>query len=90
MRATGDTTNTQYTANSDGKDYPVKGSPTVEKVSLKMKDARTVDRWDKKGGQVVQQFTRKVSADGKTMMVTQRATDAAGKSFENTMLFERQ
>jgi hypothetical protein len=90
VSASGDKTEAEYTANYDGKDYRVKGSAAVDSIALKMRDARTVDRWDKKDGKVVQYFTRRVSADGKTMMVTHKATAPDGKPFENVMLFEKE
>jgi len=88
--ASGAASDADFTANYDGKDYKVKGSAAVDTIALKMKDPRTVDRWDKKDGKVVQYFTRRVSADGKTMMVTHRGTAPDGKAFDNTLLFEKQ
>ena len=88
--ATGDKLKSSYTAQYDGKDYPVTGSATIETVALKMPDKNTVERVDKKGGKVVQTFVRKLSADGKTMTVTQKGTTPKGEPVENTMVFERQ
>ena len=90
VAANGEASDAEYTANYDGKDYKVKGSAAVDTIAIKMKDARTVDRWDKKDGKVVQYFTRRVSADGKTMMVTHKGTAPDGKAFDNTLLFEKQ
>lgn len=79
-----------YTASYDGKDYPLTGSQAIDTVALKMTDKNTVERVDKKGGKVVQTFVRKLSPDGKTMTVTQKAKNARGEAVENTMVFERQ
>jgi hypothetical protein len=88
--ATGDKTTGTYTAQYDGKDYPVTGSPVADTVALKMTNAKTVERVDKKGGKVVQTFVRTISADGKTMKVTQKGTNAKGEAIDNVMLFDRQ
>src|SRR5262249_31472327 len=78
VNAEGARTATQYTANFDGKDYPLTGSQIANTVSLKRIDARTTERTDKKDGKVVQTLTRVVSADGKTMTVTVKGTNAQG------------
>lgn len=57
-----------YTADYDGKDYPIKGNPNVDTVSLKRVNASTVVRTDKKGGQVVSKSTREVS--GQRLIIT--------------------
>ena len=46
--ATGGTARTEYTANYDGKDYPLKGVPIADVVSLKRIDARSSERADKR------------------------------------------
>lgn len=87
--AKGATAHTEYTGNYDGKDYPLSGVPIADQVSLKRIDARTTQRSDKKAGKVVQTYVRKVSADGKTMTVTQKGTDADGKPVNNTVVFDK-
>ena len=80
----------EYTAQYDGKDYPVSGSPMADTVSLKRLDANTTERTDKKGGKVVQTLTRKLSSDGKTLTVTIKGTDAEGRPINNLAMFEKQ
>jgi hypothetical protein len=80
----------EYTAQFDGKDYPITGSPMADTVSLKRLDANTIERTDKKGGKVVQTLTRKVSRDGKTATVTYKGTDAQGRPINNVAVFEKQ
>lgn len=80
----------EYTAQYDGKDYPITGSPIADTVSLKRLDANTTERTDKKGGKVVQTLTRKLSSDGKTATVTYKGTDAQGRPFNNVGVFEKQ
>jgi endonuclease YncB( thermonuclease family) len=87
--AKGVTQHTEYTGNYDGKDYPITGVAGVDTVSLKRIDATSTQRIDKKAGKVVQTWDRKVSADGKTLTVTQKGTDAEGRTVNNVMTFEK-
>ena len=80
----------ESTAQYDGKDYPITGSPMADTVSLKRLDANTTERTDKKGGKVTQTLTRKVSSDGKTMTVTYKGTDAEGRPIDNVAVYEKQ
>ena len=91
VAADGKKTTSTYTANFDGKDYPLVGSTLgADKVSLKRIDARTTERTDKKDGKVIQTIKRVVSADGKTMNVTVTGTNAEGKPIKNAVVFEKQ
>ena len=83
-------TATEYTANYDGKDYPLKGSPVADTVSLKRINARTVRRTDKKDGKVVQTLTRVMDKDGKTFTVTTKGKNAKGEAVHNVTVFEKQ
>ncbi len=80
----------EYTAQYDGKDYPISGSPMADTVSLKRLDANTTERTDKKGGKVVQTLTRKLSSDGKTATITIKGTDAEGRPINHLAVFEKQ
>jgi hypothetical protein len=80
---------TEYTAAFDGTDYPLKGSPVANTVSLKRIDARTTERVDKKDGQVILVYKRVVSPDGKTMTVTINGVNAQGQPVNNVVVFER-
>jgi len=90
INAEGGRTATQYTANYDGKDYPLTGSQIANTVSLKRIDARTTERTDKKDGKVVMTLTRVVSQDGKTMTVTAKGTNAQGQTVNNVAFWEKQ
>ena len=80
---------TEYTAAFDGTDYPLKGSPVANAVSLKRIDARTTERVDKKDGHIVLVYKRVVSDDGKTMTVTVNGVNAQGQQVSNVVVFER-
>ena len=91
VTADGKTVKVTYTANFDGKDYPLTGSAVgADKVALKRIDARTTERFDKKDGKPVVTIKRVVSADGKTMTATSKGTNAEGKPMNNVAVFERQ
>jgi hypothetical protein len=90
VAADGTTTHTEYTADYDGKDYPLKGTKDADTVSLKRVDANSTVRTDKKAGKVVRTYTRKLSADGKTMTTTITGTNEQGQTINNTVLLERQ
>jgi len=64
-RPTGET----YTANFDGKEYPVKGSYAYDTVSLKRLGDRSFEETDKLKGNVIEIDTWTVSSDGKTLTV---------------------
>jgi len=90
VAADGSSTHTEYTASYDGKDYPLKGMKDADTVSLKQIDANSTERIDKKAGKVVRTYTRKLSADGKTMTVRITGTDEQGGTINNTVVLERE
>src|SRR5262245_19729106 len=53
VNADGSRVSTVYTANFDGKDSPLTGSPTANTVALKRVNPHTTVRTDKKDGKVV-------------------------------------
>jgi len=81
---------TEYTANYDGKDVPLKGSPVADTVSLRRIDALTTERTDKKAGKVVQTLTRTIAKDGKSFTVATKGTNPKGEPINNMTVFEKQ
>jgi len=79
----------EYTAAFDGTDYPLKGSPIANTVSLKRIDARITERVDKKDGHVMLVYKRVVSPDGKTMTVTVNGVNAQGQQVSNVVVFDK-
>ena len=79
-----------YTANYDGKDVPVTGSATLDTVSWKRINATTVEETDKKGGKVFGTLTRVVSADGKSLTLNQKGTNAQGRAFSDVVVLDKQ
>ena len=80
----------EFTANYDGKDYPVKGSPVIDTVALVRIDALTNTRTDKKAGKVVATHKRVIAKDDKTWTVEIKGTSPKGEPFNNVLFFERQ
>jgi len=74
----------------DGKDHPIAGNPDADSVSAKAIDSHTSDFTLKKDGKVVATVHRVVSADGKTLTVNNKGTHADGKSYDDTLVFDRQ
>lgn len=92
LDADGKVTGTEYTANYDGKDYPVTllGSQDYDTVSLKRIDAFGADGTRKKAGKVVQTYTRVVSQDGKVLTITTKGTNAKGQKVSNVAVYDKQ
>ena len=88
--AAGKATSIDYTVAFDGKDSPVKGAPAYDTTSLKRVDANTTEQTRKKAGKTVQTATRKVSADGKTMTLTTRGKDEAGRTLNTVAVYDKQ
>lgn len=87
--AAGKPTKVSYTANFDGKDYPVTGSADFDTVSFKSANPNTLEFSRKKGGKVVQTGTMVVSADGKTRTITATGTNAQGQKINNVVVYDR-
>jgi hypothetical protein len=88
LRANGKTIVVHYTAYLDGKDYPVKGSPDYDTVSLK-RNGVTVEGTRKKDGKVVQTYQRVVAPDRKTMTVATTGKDATGQTLNSVAVYDR-
>lgn len=62
-------TGESYTAQLDGKDYPVKGSYTYNSVALRRISANTIEETHKRDGKVISISKMTVAPDGKKMTV---------------------
>lgn len=90
VAADGTVSSTEYTANYDGKDVPLKGSPMADTTSLKRVNKLTTLRTDKKAGKPVATLKSTVSKDGKLFTVEVKAKTPKGEPVKNTLVFERQ
>jgi hypothetical protein len=89
----GTRTGVRFAAKFDGKAYPQIGrfAPTVTLITYEPVDRRTLKYTQRDtSGTIVSTNTRTVSADGKTMLIEQRTTNAGGQPVVNIELFERQ
>ena len=87
--ATGAAQHWEMTAHYDGKEYPVKGNPNADMVSVKRVDDLTGESTFKKAGKVTATNTRKLSADGKTLTVTSKGVTEDGKPRTDVQVFEK-
>ena len=90
VNAQGVSGHNEFTANYDGKDYPVKGNPNSDMVSLKRIDAHSYEWTYKKGGKVTSTGRAVASPDGKTLTVTNKGTDSQGRATGSVLVFEKQ
>jgi hypothetical protein len=86
---TGKPVHVEYTANYDGKVYPVYGDPNRDTVALKQVSAYETKGTSKKGGKVVGTFTRVVSKDGRVLTITSKGT-RNGKRYNNVVVYDKQ
>jgi hypothetical protein len=78
----------EYTARTDGQDYPAKGG-AIETVSLKRVNPLTIERTGKIKGAVVETGVWTLSPDGKVLTVTTKG-DVNGAKYSNVQVFERE
>jgi len=86
----GNPAHNEWTGRFDGKDYPVTGDPTADTRSYKMVNDRTLKLTDTKNGKTTVTGRIVVSADGKSRTVTVSGTDATGKKFHRTAVYDKQ
>ena len=88
--AAGAKTHSEYVARFDEKDTPIKGDPTLDTIALKLVDQSTYERTDKKAGKVVQRLTVVVAKGGKSLTVNTKGTDAQGRAYTSTGVYDKQ
>jgi hypothetical protein len=80
----------ESTSHYDGKEYPIKGNPNADMISVKRIDDRTGESTFKKDGKVTSTNRRTLSADGKTLTITSSGTTAEGKPRKDVQVFDKQ
>lgn len=78
-----------YTANFDGRDYPLKDSRD-DTVALRLTDPRTVDSTYKRGDEIGDQDRWVVSADGQQMTLTTSGSLGTGERIKENLVFRKQ
>jgi hypothetical protein len=86
----GNATHNEWTGKFDGKYYAVTGDATSDMRSYRRISSRTLALTAKKGTKITLTGRITVSADGKTRTVTTNGTDAKGKRFRNTAVYDKQ
>ncbi len=89
ISADGKPTMAEYTASFDGQDYPAKGNPDWDTVSLRQVDSQTIEFTRKRGGKVVQTAMSVVSKDGKTRTITATGVNAQGQKISTVGVYEK-
>jgi hypothetical protein len=79
----------EYTANFDGKAYPVTGNPDGDMVTATRVNPTTIETRYTLKGKPTTVNTRVYSADGKTMTVTTTGVNAQGQKLNNVQVFEK-
>ena len=87
--ADGNKSSFEYTANYDGKDYPVSGSELFDAIALQRFSDNTVEATLKKSGKVVSTVRRFVPKNAKTMTLTISGTNAQGHKMINFAVYDR-
>jgi hypothetical protein len=79
-----------YVSKFDGKDVAYEGNPDADTAApMKVDDNSYTNTW-KKGGKPTIMAKVMVSADGKTMTITQTGTNAKGEAVNNTIVYTKQ
>jgi hypothetical protein len=79
-----------YTSKFDGKDVPWTGNPDADMAApMKVDDNNYTNTW-KKGGKTTVTAKAVVSADGKTLTVTQTGKTAKGEDVNSTAVYDKQ
>jgi len=86
----GNAVHSEWTGKFDGKDHPVAGNSGEDTRAYRKINDRTLAFTSKKDGKVVVTGRVVVAADGKSRAVTTTGTDAKGKKFKNTGVFDKQ
>jgi len=74
----------------DGKDYPIAGFPTVDTFAQKKIDANSYELVEKKAGKEVGRWLNTASKDGKTSTLTGKGTNAKGREYNATWVYDKQ
>lgn len=88
--ADGKPNHSAYVSKFDGKEVPYEGNPDADTASpMKIDDNSYSNTW-KKGGKVTISGKLVVSANGKTLTITQGGTNAKGEAVNITAVFNKQ
>jgi hypothetical protein len=90
-QADGRAVNASYTAKYDGKEVTITGNSPYDMISIKQVNANTLtDERMRMGGSYKAAGRLVISNGGKTMTTTTKGTNADGKAFTSTFVFDKQ
>ena len=90
-QADGTAINSTYTVKYDGKDVQITGNSPYDTIAVKQANANTLtDERKKTGGSYKATNRIVISGGGKTMTTTTKGTNAEGKAFTSTFVFDKQ
>jgi len=90
-RPDGTALNASYTAKYDGKEVQVTGNSAYDTIAIKQVNANTLTEERKKTGGSYKATSRiVVSNGGKTLTATAKGTNADGKEFTQSYVFDKQ
>lgn len=87
--ATGPAQKWTYGGTYDGKPVPVTGNPNADMAARKRLNPTTTETTFTKAGKVTSVNTAVVAADGKTLTITAKGTNAEGKPMLNVQVYEK-
>ena len=90
VNADGKPARSMYVTKYDGKDVPYEGNPDADMAAPRKIDDNSYDNTWKKGGKPTIMAKVVVSADGKTMTITQTGTNAKGEAVNNLIVYNKQ
>jgi len=90
VAADGSAISQQSTFKYDNKAYPITGAPNYDAISLKRVNGSTVKAAMMKAGKQVGTTTRTISAHGKVLTLSTKATGADGKAYDDVAVFDKQ
>ncbi|HSB77087.1 MAG TPA: hypothetical protein VLC12_15625 [Terriglobales bacterium] len=88
--SSGNPAHSEWTGKFDGKDYPVTGDPNADTRSYIRRTTHKMGFKEKKGDKATIVGTIILSADGKGRTVVARGTDAQGKKFKSTAVYDKE
>jgi hypothetical protein len=86
----GNPTHSEWTGKFDGKDYPVTGDANSDMRSYETRTVHKTGFTGKKDKKVTITGTIILSTDGKSRTVITSGTDAQGKKFKSTAVYDKQ
>ena len=79
-----------YVAPFDGKEVAFAGNPDADTTAPKRVDANHYTNTWKKGGKVTRSIKATVAPGGKVLTIIQTGTDAKGRAYHSTAVFDKQ